>query len=132
MVVDAGIFVSYLLPRDDHHTRCRDWMRQQLSEGAYFVAPIILLTEVGGAIARRASSNLGRRAVSQLQQLPGLRLLPVDHSLGVLATELAIELRLRGADAIYVATAERLNIPLAALDREQQERAKSRVSVVVL
>ena len=40
---------------------------------------------------------------------------------------MAIELQLRGADAIYVALAAQIGIPLITWDREQFERGAQRV-----
>jgi predicted nucleic acid-binding protein len=39
-------------------------------------------------------------------------------------------MRLRGADAVYVALARRLGMPLVTWDAEQRERAKPVVRVV--
>jgi predicted nucleic acid-binding protein len=50
-VVDASVFVSFLVPQDILHEPSRTWLRRQLTSGIPLIAPIILLTEVGGAIA---------------------------------------------------------------------------------
>jgi predicted nucleic acid-binding protein len=129
-VVDASVLVSCLLPQDAHHAASRAWLGRQLASGASLVAPITLLAEVGGAIARRTEgAEQGQQAIGWLIHLPNLRLAAVDHSVGLLAAELATALRLRGADALYVAVAERLALPLVSWDREQQERAVGRVPV---
>jgi predicted nucleic acid-binding protein len=46
-----------------------------------------------------------------------------------LAAELIAEVGLRGADAVYVATAHHLNVPLVTPDREQRARAGRLVEV---
>jgi predicted nucleic acid-binding protein len=61
--------------------------------------------------------------------LPGLRLLPIDHLLAQAAAALAGRLRLRGADAVYVATAASLRLPLITWDVEQRDRAAAVVDV---
>ena len=71
----------------------------------------------------------GRRTVSQLQRLPNFRLVPVDGRLGLLASDLAIDLKLRGADAVYAAVALQLQIPLVSWDGEHKERAGGRIAV---
>ena len=131
-VIDASVFVSYLVPQDVNHAASRAWLQTQLTASNRLIAPIIMLTEVGGAIARRTGqTHLGQQAVNQIQQIPLLRLVAIDHSLGLRATQLAINLRLRGADAIYVAVADSLGIPLVSLDKEHQNRAGVQVIVVV-
>ncbi|UCG23378.1 MAG: type II toxin-antitoxin system VapC family toxin [Chloroflexota bacterium] len=129
-VVDASVFVSALYPQDAFHQPSREWLGRQLSDGVLLVAPIIALPEVGGAIARRtANPDLGRQAVLRLQRLPYFRLVPVDDRLGLQAVELAVDLRLRGADAVYVAAALQLQIPLVTWDGEHRERAGGRIAV---
>jgi predicted nucleic acid-binding protein len=56
----------------------------------------------------------------------------MDNALICKAASLAIELGLRGADSIYVAVAERLSIPLATLDVEQQERTAGLIEIISL
>jgi predicted nucleic acid-binding protein len=129
-VVDASVFVSFLVPQDILHEPSRTWFRRRLTDGAPLIAPIILLTEVGGAIAWRTNlPELGHRAVAQLQRLSVLRLVPIDHRLGLSATDLAINLRLRGADAIYVSVAAQLGIPLVSWDKEHLDRAGAHITV---
>ncbi|NPA91741.1 MAG: type II toxin-antitoxin system VapC family toxin [Chloroflexi bacterium] len=126
MVVDASVWVSALVPQDVHHTRSREWLEERLREGVLLVAPVILLAEVAGAIARRTGDpSLGERATEMILSLPTLRLVPVDDRVGGEAARLAARLRLRGADALYVAVASLLGVPLITWDREQQERCQT-------
>ena len=59
--------------------------------------------------------------------LPNLRLVPVDGHVGYEAARVASRLRLRGADALYVAVAVLLHVPLVTWDVEQRERTRSLV-----
>ena len=128
IVVDASVMVSTLHPPDVNYHVSRAWLRQYLRAGGELVAPILLLSEVAGAITRRTGNPaLGRQAARRLWQLPELHRVPIDELLGVQATELAADLGLRGADAIYVALAAQLQIPLVTWDRQQRERGGQRV-----
>ena len=49
-------------------------------------------------------------------------LVDLDHQRARLTADVAADLRLRGADATYVAAAQELNLPLVSWDREQIER----------
>jgi len=129
-VVDASVWVSRLVPQDVHHQASRHWLERHVASGDVLVAPIILLAELAGAIARRTGEReLASLAVDRLLHIPGLRLVPVDHGLGREAAGLAGDLRLRGADAVYVAVARRLSVPLVTWDGEQLDRAKELVVV---
>lgn len=129
-VVDASVWVSRFLPGDVHHPASRDWLRDRLATGGLVVAPMLLLPEVSGAISRQtARPDLAQQAIQQITSLKGLRIVPMDRWLGRLAAELAGDLGIRGADAVYVATAHRLNVPLVTWDAEQQKRAAGLVLV---
>jgi predicted nucleic acid-binding protein len=129
IVVDANVIIAALLENDHFHVRSRDWLGEYLLAGGQLIAPVILLTEVGGGIARRTSDLQGTRAVQVLRNLSSLKLQQVTNKLALEATQLAIDLRLRGADALYVAVALRSNVPLVSWDREHLERAGRRITV---
>lgn len=130
IVVDASVWVARLVPEDIFHEPVKRWMSARLEQEDQFLAPSLLLAEIGGAISRRTMPSLGLRAVEQLQNLPGLQLIEMEHSLLQEAAQLAAELGLRGADATYVAVSARLSIPLITLDVDQKERAAKRIKVL--
>ena len=59
-----------------------------------------------------------------MQRLLQTRLVPVEADLARRSARIARELKLRGADAVYVALARRLGIPLVTWDRDQLEQAR--------
>jgi predicted nucleic acid-binding protein len=128
IVVDASVTVSVLHPPDVNYHVSHAWLRQYLRTGGELVAPILLLSEVVGAITRRTGNPaLGRQAARRLWQLPELHRVLIDELLGVRTTEMAADLGLRGADAVYVALAAQLQIPLVTWNRQQHERGGQRV-----
>jgi len=129
-VVDASVWVSRLVPQDVHHAQSRDWLAQQTANGQPLVAPVLMLAEVAGAVARRTGQvDLGQRAIQTLLRIPGLRLVTLDGRLGLAAARLAADLRLRGADASYVAVAHGLNLSLVTWDEEQRLRSAMLIAV---
>ena len=79
--------------------------------------------EVAGAVSRRTQNIAdAHAAASQLHTLPFLQLIPLEASLVQDATDLAADLGLRGADALYVALARQLGVPLVSFDHEQLTR----------
>lgn len=123
MIVDASVWVSYFLPGDRFHATTVSWLEEMLNTGASLAAPTLVLPEVAGAIARRSHSvDLGMEAAQQILGWPTLALVPSDEKLMMLSTRVASGLSIRGADAIYIATAEMLAVPLITWDREQRSR----------
>ena len=129
-MVDASVWVSRLVPDEVHHGASRVWLEQTVYRGEPLISPAILLAEIAGAVSRRTGEpGLAERAVRDVLQVPGVRLVSIDRRLGQEAARLAARLRLRGADAVYVATARLMRIPLVTWDSEQHSRAGALVSV---
>ena len=130
VVVDASIWVSRLVPQDEHHERCQKWLFQQRAAGVTLVSPSLLLPEVAGAISRRTGDpTLANRAVQNLQTLPGLRLIEMNQTVVQVAAQMAASCSMRGADSVYAAVAQQLNIPLATLDLDQRTKAGKMVEI---
>jgi predicted nucleic acid-binding protein len=130
VVVDASIWVARLVSQDEFHQAVKKWMGEKRAEGMQFISPTLLLVEVSGAIARRTGDPaLGKRALTHLENLPGLRLVEMDHELVHAAALLAARLGLRGADSLYGATAQQLGLPLVTFDVDQRERAQGQVTI---
>ncbi|MCS7350620.1 MAG: PIN domain-containing protein [Anaerolineae bacterium] len=129
--MDASVWVSRLVPQDVHYEASRRWLEVRVAAGDLLVAPVLLLAEVAGAIARRTGApELGHRAVEGLLRVPNLRLVSLDRRLGRKMARLAADLRLRGADAAYVALAVHLGLPLVTWDQEQALRVALRIPVL--
>ena len=131
MVVDASVLVSRFLPHDVHHGASRRWLSRHVDDGGLVLAPTLLPAEIAGAVARRSGSpRLGRRAVDATLRLPTLRLITLDEPLSRAAADFASRLRIRGSDAVYIATAALLSVPLVTWDTEQRERAARVVEIM--
>lgn len=128
-VVDASVWVCRFLQGDVHYEPTRRWLTDYVEQGGTCVVPVLGLIEVSGAIARRTDdSSLARRVVDAIVGIPGTRVVPVDAQLGQEAVDVAADLRLRGADAVYVAVADQVGVPLVTWDHEQRERSASLIS----
>lgn len=92
----------------------------------------MLPPELVGAITRRSGMPaLGRNVLDEILRIHSLRIVPIDHRLGRASALAAAEFRLRGADAVYVALARHLGLPLVTWDREQRLRAGQAVTTML-
>jgi predicted nucleic acid-binding protein len=130
IVVDASMWVSRLVSEDVFHARVKNWMFARLDAEDEFLAPSLLLAEVGGAISRRTNPKLGLQAIEIIKNLSGLQLVDMEQPLLNDAAQLAAELSLRGADSTYVALAYRLDLAFVTLDSDQKEKAKKKVRIL--
>lgn len=87
------------------------------------IAPTLLVAEIASAVARatddRGSALEYANATAALAHLTLVSLTPV---MARRAAELAATYRLRGADAVYLATAQRYATTLVSRDQEQLMR----------
>ena len=128
-VADASVWISGSVAKDLFHASSLRWLQQEVNNGREIYAPVLLLAETSGAVARRGrDSQLGHYAVEWLLRVPALRIVPVDNGLGAVAARLAADLSLRGADAVYVALAYHLGAPLVSWDAEQLQRGRRLVA----
>ena len=131
-VVDASVWVSRFLPADADHEPSYHWLEGMVDRGVLIAVPALMLIEVAGAVSRRTGRpELAVRAVRLLEEIPSLRIVPVDAQMARLGASLAGEIGLRGADALYVSLARRLAFTLVTWDREQLERADPNTEVMV-
>lgn len=123
IVIDASVWISFLIQRDANHAATKQWLAQVLLDKTPIAAPILLLAEVGGAMSRRLENAImGEKAINRLLSIPTLHLVDMDHALGMNTSQIAARYKLRGADAYYVAVAAQLNAPLFSWDQEHIER----------
>lgn len=128
-VVDASVWVSYFIKSEATHLASRDWVARQTDVGVPILGPSIVLTEIAGAVSRRTQrEELGRMSSTLVSRLPGFRMVPIDQELTDISVSVASGMRLKGADAVYVALASLVGAPLVSWDKEQIERGGRIVS----
>lgn len=131
MIVDASIWCSAELDSEADHQKSLEWRERQIKRRVRLVVPALALSEVAGAVARRSGSpDRGRSAAQALRAIRTLEVVLPDRALMDRATEIAASLRLRGADAVYVALAQLRGLPLFTWDIEVRERAGHIISVL--
>jgi predicted nucleic acid-binding protein len=126
VVVDASVWISAFITEDAHNAISRPWLDNWLRAKNGVRCPTLALIEVGGAIARRTGNDdSARETVEGMRRLPLVNFAPLDETLTAVATRIAIERHLRGADAVYLAHAWLLGIPLITWDSELLDRSKN-------
>ena len=128
-VVDSSVWVAWFWERDSHHRRADGWLTEAHIREIPLFGPPILLAEVAGAVARRSqSSEIGRMALQPLLNYRELNIIDMGPDTTSFVVELAADLRLRVADAAFLAVAMLQDPPLITFDNEQRERARDMVA----
>lgn len=121
--VDASVWVSFFAHDDVNHQRSRAWFQRQTRLGERYVVPRLLLVEVGASMARRTGrSAVGLNVLEQLRLSPAITFLEMSDDFVDDVAHLAIQLRVRAADAAYIAVALAVGARLVTWDREQLTR----------
>jgi predicted nucleic acid-binding protein len=112
------------MTNDSNHGASLSWWRVYTTAGGTIIDPEILLVEVASALGRQTKQvAFAQEAVDYLYHISQVQFVPVTTTLLLDAADLAARFSLRGADAIYVATAHQKALPLVSWDQEQLTRA---------
>lgn len=125
MIVDASVWVASVLEKDAHHEVCLAFMHRFVKEQQIAIVPLLVWAEIAGAVARRTrDTDRGMKVAELVAAKAWVRGVTLDASLANESMRLAARLRLRGADAVYVALAAACHEPLLTLDAEMLERTR--------
>ena len=125
MIVDASVWIASVLDKDLRHEVSLAFMHRFVMERQIATVPLLVWAEIAGAVARRTGdTDRGMKVAELIAAKNWVRGVPLDASLASESMRLSAKLRLRGADAVYVALAAICREPLITLDAEMLERAR--------
>jgi predicted nucleic acid-binding protein len=128
MTLDASVFVASCRPQEPGFHTARALLHVIRDAGTPLIEPAILPVEVAAALSRTGDDPTQALEYAEtVMALPYLTLLAVDERLARHAAKMAAVHGLRGADALYVASAARYGARLVTLDKEQLRRSPDSV-----
>jgi predicted nucleic acid-binding protein len=123
VTIDASVFVRGSSPVEGSFEESREFLIRLAASTIQIVLPTLVKPEVASAVRRATGqSALAARVAASIDALGDVVLVPLDHALAQEAAELCVQTGLRGADAVYAATARRFDAILVTLDEEQRRR----------
>jgi predicted nucleic acid-binding protein len=127
--IDASVFVNAFNPRERGHGESLQILAVIQERGDPIIVPTLLVAEIASAVARAANDTRGAlEYANAVAALPHLTLVSLTSAIAARAAELAATHRLRGADAVYLAVAQRYATTLVSRDDEQLTRG-SRIAL---
>lgn len=130
LTIDAAVFVADAVSGDVHHSESARFLQETRRRNITVLCPLLCPIEVGAAVMRRTGNQVSAQgAIQVVRTLPQSRLAPLNERRAVAAEQAAIQLRLRGADSIYVATPQEFGTTLVTCDTEVITRAAPFVTV---
>jgi predicted nucleic acid-binding protein len=119
LVLDATLWIAAFDPSDAFHDDSVAVLAEAARLDLPLAGPSFVVLEATCALARRVSDpRFAQAASARIAAHPALHLEPLSAELLAEAERVGVERRLRGADALYLATAVRLGCPLLSWDEE--------------
>ena len=131
LTIDASVFVSAARPSEIGHAESTAFLSWVRNTRPRLFLPTLVLAEVAAALSRTGSApGLAQQYAMAVGQLPNTVMVALDEGLARQASALGAQHRLRGADAVYLASAALFATELVTLDREQLERGAAIVQTL--
>ena len=121
VVIDASVWVSRFKENDAFHEQAQHIIRTLVSNQEKNSLPAIVFMEVTGAIKRASKDNDFARGAILFMKEMGPEIFVNFSELEPIATEIAINHNIRGADAYYLAVAKMTKSNLYTFDKQQKE-----------
>ena len=121
--IDVSVHINALNSAEEGSSESQAFLTQTSGQPWPIFSPTLLLVEVAVAVARVFDdAEKGAMLAQAIRNLPAQIWVPLDESLADEAARLGAERRLRGADAVYAAVAQRCGTILVTRDRQQLQR----------
>jgi predicted nucleic acid-binding protein len=127
------VIVAALRRQEKDHLLALDLLRKIKDEEHIAIEPYTVLVEVTAAVRRRTGSKeLAARVKNDLIALGTIRFVDLDMVSSSSAADIAVDIGVRGMDAIVIQVAKEFGIPLITLDVEIIEKAKGVIEILDL
>jgi predicted nucleic acid-binding protein len=121
--IDASVYINALNPSEQGSPDSQAFLRQVFQHPRPVYSPTLLWVEIAAAVARVFDhTERGLAMARAIRGLPGQIWVSLDEVQAQNSARLAAEQRLRGADAVYAAVAQRYGATLVTRDQQQLER----------
>ena len=123
VTLDASVAVSASFPAEESFEDSHRLIELLGRNQAVIVVPTLIRPEIVAAVRRSTGDQDMAKALGEsFAKLPGVIFQDLDNRVADTAVEIAITAGLRGADAVYAATARHFDATLVTLDDEQRTR----------
>ncbi|MDW7774896.1 MAG: type II toxin-antitoxin system VapC family toxin [Methanosarcinales archaeon] len=128
--LDSSVIVAALRKQEVHHEAAKNLL-EAIKDGEHIaIEPYIVLIEIVAAIKRRTgSTELANRVKNGFLDIDTINFMDLESTRASDASEIAMNLGVRGMDAIVIQIAKEFNVPLITLDKEMIEKAKSFIDI---
>lgn len=130
-VIDASVWVADQNRAEKGHQDSRAFLRTIRSRGEAVICPTLCTIEVVAAIVcPTGNRQFGKRALRRVRHFPNIEFAELTLPRQRRTERTAAALRLRGADAVYVALAREFGVMLITWDVEVLKRTSGTVAAM--
>jgi predicted nucleic acid-binding protein len=125
VAVDTNVFIASLLEQDQFHADAISFMERIGTKQCRAHLSCIVLVELAGALSRRVTEKAAREAIEIMNGWIAegkIKLYELTKKRMASAAELAMNLKLRGMDAITCQIADEFTIPFKSYDEEVRKK----------
>jgi len=131
LTIDTNVWVAGTLEEEPSHDVSRRFLKWVQEREPILHLPTLLVAELAGAIIRRTGDPLlAGKSRTMLERMPRSHFHELSFDAATQSASLAVQLRLRGPDAVYAATAFATNSVLITMDKELMQRASTVISAM--
>jgi predicted nucleic acid-binding protein len=131
VTLDASVIVSAFNDAEASSEASRRLLDLLRGTHAAIIVPTLMRPEIVAAVRRSTGDRgLAKSLEESFSKLPGVVFQDLDDRLAEAAVDIVLQVGLKGADAVYAATARRFDAALVTLDSEQ--RTKVPADIVAL
>ena len=132
LVVDSNVLIAHFSYDDPHHLKAEPYISGLERGHRVFHIPTLAIVEICAVIGRRVSAAVAlaaRRRMEAWAKEGRVILYALDEKRASASSNVAIEYRLNGADAVFAGLAEELGMNLITFDDKNLARRYPRAVV---
>lgn len=123
IVIDTSVLLAGLLPIDMHFSETQPLLARVRTGQLLLDVPAHFPAEVAGVLSRIGESEqLINDTIALIGSRHPFTIHPISVHLGLLAANIARVAKIRGSDAVFLALALALDVPLVTWDNQQRDR----------
>jgi predicted nucleic acid-binding protein len=135
VVVDSNVFISLYFETEKFHKTAKKIYEKILLREIEPISSVLMLPEICGGISRRIGKEKAKEVRIEIENLIKkgiLKLEEINVERMNSASNLAIDLQIKGSDSIFVSLAKELKIPFLTFDEEMKKKIKDKVKLFEL
>jgi predicted nucleic acid-binding protein len=131
VTIDANVLVAASISTESHHPDSVALLTRLRQRGVEVICPSLVIAETVAAIARPTGDvALALQSIRLISRFPNITLLNLTQRRSRAAARLAANLKLRGADSVYVGAAVESAATLITWETQILQRAPVAVSTM--